>query len=77
MNSKLKDKVVALFEELGMDMSTAFNIFVRQALREGKIPFQISLNQPNKETNAAGLEAEKIGKGTAGKGFNDSGKTLW
>ncbi len=31
----------------------AFNIFVRQSLREGRIPFDISLNQPNSETVAA------------------------
>ena len=43
-----------------MNLSTAFNIFVRQALREGRIPFDISLNQPNKETLAAMLEAEML-----------------
>lgn len=41
MNSKLKDKAVALLKELRMDVYTAFNIFVRQTLREGKIPFDI------------------------------------
>ncbi|MCI8937888.1 MAG: type II toxin-antitoxin system RelB/DinJ family antitoxin [Lachnospiraceae bacterium] len=38
----------------------AFNIFVRQSLREGRIPFDISLNQPNSETLAAMLEAERF-----------------
>ena len=47
MDSDLKAQADALFGELGMDLSTAFNIFVRQALREGRIPFNISLNQPN------------------------------
>ena len=46
MDSDLKAQADALFGELGMDLSTAFNIFVRQALREGRIPFNISLNQP-------------------------------
>ena len=62
MDSDLKAQADALFGELGMDLSTAFNIFVRQALREGRIPFNISLNQPNKETIAAMLEAERIAK---------------
>ena len=62
MDSDLKAQADALFGELGMDLSTAFNIFVRQALREGRIPFNISLNQPNKETIAAMSEAERIAK---------------
>ena len=53
MDSDLKAKADALFGELGMNLSTAFNVFVRQSLREGRIPFDISLNQTNKETIAA------------------------
>ena len=32
-----------------MNLSTAFNIFVRQSLREGGIPFEVKLEQPNKK----------------------------
>ncbi|MCI9329560.1 MAG: type II toxin-antitoxin system antitoxin, RelB/DinJ family [Ruminococcus sp.] len=49
----------------------AFNIFVRQSLREGRIPFDISLNQPNSETVAAMLEAERIAKDPSVKGYTD------
>ena len=38
------------FKELGMSMTTAFTLFAKQAVREQKIPFDISLNIPNKET---------------------------
>ena len=34
MDSNLKAAAEALYEELGMNISTAFNIFVRQSLRE-------------------------------------------
>ncbi len=51
--------------------TTAFNIFVRQSLREGGIPFEVKLEQPNKETIAAMLEAERIAKDPSVKGFND------
>ena len=61
----------ALFAELGMNLSTAFNIFVRQSLREGGIPFEVKLEQPNKETIAAMLEAERIAKDPSVKGYND------
>ena len=46
-------------------------MFVRQTLREGRIPFDISLNQPNKETIAALLEAERIAKDPSVKGYTD------
>ena len=71
MDSDLKAQADALFGELGMNLSTAFNVFVRQSLREGRIPFDISLNQPNKETINAMLEAEKIAKDSSVKGYND------
>ena len=60
MDAELKAQADALFSELGMNLSTAFNIFVRQSLREGGIPFAIKMRQPNQETIAAMLEAERI-----------------
>ena len=71
MDSELKAQADALFAELGMNLSTAFNIFVRQSIREGRIPFDISLNQPNRETIAAMLEAEGIAKDRSVKGYSD------
>lgn len=62
MDSDLKAQAEALFAELGMNLSTAFNVFVRQSLRDGGIPFEIKMDQPNKETMAAMLEAERIAK---------------
>lgn len=51
MDSELKAQADELFAELGMNLSTAFNIFVRQSLRDGGIPFIISLNSSkNKPT---------------------------
>ena len=69
MDTELKTAAEALFDELGMNLSTAFNIFVRQSLREGGIPFQITNGKPNKETIAALLEAEKIAKDPKVKGY--------
>ena len=71
MDSELKTQADHFFAELGMNISTAFTIFVRQALREGKIPFEISLNTPNKETIAAMLEAERIAKDPAVRGYTN------
>ena len=71
MDSDLKEKADELFNDLGMNISTAFNVFVRQSVREGRIPFNISLNQPNKETIAAMIEAERIAKDPSVKGYNN------
>ena len=59
MDAELKAQADVLFAELGMNLSTAFNIFVRQCLREGAIPFRISLNLPAQETDTV-PKAEKI-----------------
>ena len=71
MDSDLKAQADALFAELGMNLSTAFNIFVRQSLREGGIPFEIRTERPNKETVAAMLEAEHIAADPKAKKYRD------
>lgn len=71
MDTELKVQADELFAELGMNLSTAFNIFVRQSLREGGIPFEIRTDRPNKETIAAMLEAENIAKDPNVKGYTD------
>ena len=71
MDSNLKAAAEELYEELGMNLSTAFNIFVRQSLRERGIPFKITEGTPNKETVSAMLEAERIAKNPNVKGYRD------
>ena len=55
-----KLKAQELFNELGMDLSTAVTIFFRQAIRERSIPFEITANMPNDETKEAIRETEYI-----------------
>ena len=76
MDADLKAQADALFAELGMNLSTAFNIFVRQSLREGRIPFDISLSKPNKETIVAMLEAERIAHDPSVKHYSDVEEAL-
>lgn len=76
MDTDLKAEADAFFAELGLNLSTAINIFVRQSLREGKIPFDISLSRPNKETIAAMLEAERIAKDPNVKHYSDVEEAL-
>ena len=51
LDSKLKSESIALFSDLGMDLSTAVTIFLKQAVRVQGIPFAISRENP--ETIAA------------------------
>ncbi|MCI6753726.1 MAG: type II toxin-antitoxin system RelB/DinJ family antitoxin [Lachnospiraceae bacterium] len=71
MDSDVKAEADALFNELGMSLTTAINIFVRESLREGGIPFAVKIDNPNKETIAAMLEAKKVAKDPSTKGYND------
>ena len=71
MDTELKAQAEALFNELGMNLSTAFNVFVRQAVREGGIPFKIRLDNPNKEPAPAMREAERIARDPEVGGYED------
>ena len=59
VDEDLKKQADVLFSELGMNLTTAFNIFLRQSVREQQIPFKVSLNVPNSVTLAAMDTSEK------------------
>jgi len=42
MDDSLKEKADRLFEDLGLNMTTAVNMFVRQVIRQGGIPFEVT-----------------------------------
>lgn len=56
MDENLKKNADALFDELGMSFTTAINVFVRQALREGRLPFEVT-TKPG--VNYAAVELER------------------
>lgn len=55
-----KDKAEEIFNELGLNMTTAVNIFLRTAIREQGIPFELKLNLPNEITTASIEEGRKM-----------------
>lgn len=71
MDTELKKQAEQLFSELGLNMTTAFNIFLRQAVRQQGIPFEVSLNVPNAETIAAMEEADRISRDKKVKGYTN------
>ena len=60
-----------IFEELGMNMTTAVNIFLRQTIRENGIPFELKLSVPNETTAAAIEEGRRIAHDPNVKGYKN------
>ena len=71
MDTELKKQCEALYGELGMNLTTAINVFLRQSLRAGGFPFDVRLEKPSQETIAAMLEAERIAGDPNVKGYTD------
>ena len=49
VDDQLKKEATALFNELGLDMSTAVKLFLKQSVLTNSIPFKISLDEYLKE----------------------------
>jgi DNA-damage-inducible protein J len=62
MDKALKEQAESLLSELGMNMTTAFNIFLRQAVRERAIPFQITSDKPNNEAERKRQARKEFGE---------------
>ena len=60
-----------IFEELGLNMTTAINIFLRQTIRENGIPFELKLNVPNELTVTAIDEGRRIARDPSVKGYSN------
>ena len=46
VDKDLKDRAESLFNRLGMNITTALNVFLRKAVDEGAIPFVIGTKSP-------------------------------
>ena len=60
LDEDVKDAAESLFSELGLNMSVAVNAFLRQAVREGRIPFEITTVTPSARTVAAIMEGKAL-----------------
>ncbi|MCL1983967.1 MAG: type II toxin-antitoxin system RelB/DinJ family antitoxin [Methanomassiliicoccaceae archaeon] len=63
LDKEIKKDAEILFSELGLNMTTAINIFLRRCLIDDTIPFEIGLRKPNAETTAAIEELEAMRRG--------------
>lgn len=62
VDSTLKQEAEALFNDLGLNLSSAINMFLRSAVIHDGIPFEIKRQSPNAETKAALDEYEEMKK---------------
>ena len=74
VDTKTKQEAEDLFESLGLDMTTAIRLFLRQAINQQKIPFDIVPPQYNftDETLSAIEEARQISKDASAKSYSSA-----
>ena len=70
IDADVKKQASELFATLGIDMSTAINIFLRQCIMRGGLPFNVEVPQYNQETISAMAEAKKISRDNNVKGHH-------
>ncbi len=76
VDEKIKDEAQELFESMGLNMSTAINVFLTQSVAENRIPFEIKQKIPNDTTLAAIEEVEDMIKHKTGETFNSFNEFL-
>lgn len=76
MDSEVKKQCEALYGELGVNLTTAINVFLRQSLRVGGFPFDVRIEQPNRETAAAMREAERLANDPSARRYTDVEQAL-
>jgi DNA-damage-inducible protein J len=60
IDKDIKKAAEEVYAELGFNMSTAINMFLRASIRKGGIPFDLKLDVPNKETIEAIEEGRRL-----------------
>ena len=71
VDTEVKNQSEAIFSQLGLNLSTALNIFLRQAIRVGGFAFEVRLEQPNSDTVEAIKESEILLQDPAAKRYAD------
>ena len=67
----LKNQAESIFNELGLTMTTAINIFLRASVRVRGIPFSLILDSPSDITKAAIAEGRRLARDPQAKGYKN------
>ncbi|MBQ7227054.1 MAG: type II toxin-antitoxin system RelB/DinJ family antitoxin [Clostridia bacterium] len=76
LDENVKKQATALFADLGLDMSTAINIFLRQAIMHDGLPFAVNRELPNALTLSALAELEEAEKQANKKTYDSFSELL-
>lgn len=60
MDADLKKQFDAFCKDVGMTMTTAFNVFAKKTVKENRIPFEIGESRPNSVTKEAIEEVQRM-----------------
>lgn len=60
IDTDIKSQATALFSNLGLDMSSAVNLFLHQCVLRGGLPFKVEMPQYSQQTLDAMSEAKRI-----------------
>ena len=70
IDPNIKREATALFSNLGLDMSSAVNLFLHQCVLRGGLPFAVEVPQYSDKMLDAMAEARKISRDPDIKGYN-------
>ena len=62
VDSKTKEEATAILKDLGLSMSAAINLFLKQVIKRDGLPFEVRNRKPSKELIEALKEADDIAK---------------
>ena len=71
IDEDLKKQATELFNSLGLDMSSAITVFLKQSVMRGGLPFKVEIPQYRKEVIEAMDEAKKISRDPSVKAYTD------
>lgn len=76
IDSNTKQAATELLNELGLDLSSAVNIFLKQVVLQGGLPFQVKYPQYKPEVIEAMEEAEKLSRNPNTKKYSSFSEAL-
>ena len=75
VDSATKQEATAILNDLGLSMSAAINLILKQVVKRDGLPFEVVNPKPSKELRKALKEAKKIIKNTNNyPGYTDMNK---
>lgn len=76
IDSQLKKQSAGLLKELGMDISSAVNIFLRQCVMRGGLPFEVTVPNYKAEVIEAMEEAKTLSQDPNAKRYSSLSEAL-